>query len=194
MAIRTSLVALAVGGLCGACDPPPPPGELVGRYRIDGTVRADSCGPGLGARRTIAFTVEVREDDGTGYWLFGDREPRPGRLDDDGNFSFEQRGGWTLVEPRPDVGYGGCRVAQLETIDGRLGRLGAGADAGDDSALSGTNTIDVVPLQGDDCSPALGAQGGPFLALPCRVQYELSGTRVRVESSTPEFDADSGSR
>jgi hypothetical protein len=194
MGARISVIAVALGSLLGSCKLPPPPGELVGHFRIAGTMGADSCGPGLGANHSITFEVEMRDDEGTGYWLYGDRKPSPGTLDGEGNFVFQRRGGWTLIEPRPDLGYGGCRVAQLETIDGHVTRDASGADAGDSDALTGSNTIDVVPVQGDDCSKALAAQGGPFLALPCRVQYALSGTRIDVEETPSNLDADSGSR
>lgn len=184
---------MAAIGILGGCDTPPPPGELVGRYRVSGALEADSCGPGLGANRSIAFDVELREDDASGYWLFGDRAPSPGTLDDEGNFLFQQRGGWTLIDPRPELGYAGCHVTQLETIDGKIERDPLALTA-DDDALTGSNTIDVVPVRGDDCSPALASQGGPFFALPCRIEYEISGVWIGVEATLPDFDGDAGSR
>lgn len=175
---------------------PPPPGDLVGRYQITGTMDTDSCGPGFGANRSVRFDAELRRDDDTAFWIFGDLDPTTGTLDDNGAFLFQRQGGWTLVDAKPEIGYAGCRVGQLETIQGAVLRSAladdadAGAedagegDASDDEidieiaqpALTGRNTIDIVPLTGDDCSPALSTQGGPFLALPCRVAYQLTGT------------------
>ncbi len=184
------MAGLGVAILLGACETPPPPGELVGRYRITGTMATDSCGPGLGATRALTFTAELRDDEGVGYWLFGDQEATPGTLDSAGAFSFQQQGGWTLVNPVPERGYAGCRVAQVETIDGKIVIAGSAEDADVTIAdLSGAHTIDIVPLTGDDCSPALSTYGGPWLSLPCRVSYTLKGARLDVVDVTDDIDA-----
>lgn len=187
---RTWVMGLSVAILLSGCDAPPPPGELVGRYRIIGTIATDTCGPGLGANRSIAFTAELRDDSGVGYWLFGDRKPTPGTIDADGNFLFQQQGGWTLVNPVPERGYAGCRVAQVETIDGKIAMDTVDVETDEEiSDLSGANTIDVVPLAGDDCTPALAVQGGPWLALPCRLAYTLKGARLDVPDAVDDVDA-----
>lgn len=58
------------------------------------------------------------------------------------------------------------------------------ADAGPEPilfTLTGSQTTEITPLTGSDCTPAVAALGGPFLALPCRVEYVLSGEGVGVE-------------
>jgi len=185
MAPRMDFATLGCLSLAlAACDAPPPPGELVGQYKIVGSLASDTCGPGLGATQALSFDVQLRDDEGVGYWVFADREPAPGTLDATGKFSFEQRGGWTLVNPNPQLGYNGCRVAQIETIYGTVdlpqGDAGV-SDGGVSQALGGligSNTIDVIPIPGDDCTPALAAQGGPLTTLPCRVTYTITGTRL----------------
>lgn len=184
MRARESVTGLFVVGCLAACETPPPPGELVGRYSVTGTVESDSCGPGLGANRAVAFTAELRDDSGTGYWIFADLRPTPGSLDEDGSFFFQQQAAWTLVSPRPGSSYTGCRVTQVETIDGKIAR--DDSDAGVDNTAAGigltaSNTIDLVPLAGDDCSPGLATQGGPLMALPCRVEYQLVGVPLDAE-------------
>lgn len=37
---------------------------------------------------------------------------------------------------------------------------------------------EIEPIAGSDCSPALSVSGGAFLALPCRVEYVLSGDEI----------------
>jgi hypothetical protein len=46
--------------------------------------------------------------------------------------------------------------------------------------LTGSQTTEIVPLTGSDCLPAVAAHNGPFLSLPCRVAYVLSGTGVAI--------------
>ena len=51
--------------------------------------------------------------------------------------------------------------------------------------MSGSQITEIVPLAGADCTPAVTALGGPFLALPCRVEYVLTGSGV---STAPVVD------
>jgi hypothetical protein len=116
-----------------------------------------------------------------------------------------------VVEPDRFRGYVGCSVTQrdiftfvVETVD-----LGTGADAGVEDGdgedagvadastdeeseadagpeptlltLTGSQTTEIVPLAGSDCTPAVAALGGPFLSLPCRVEYVLSGEGVAID-------------
>ena len=46
--------------------------------------------------------------------------------------------------------------------------------------LTGSQTTEITPLAGSDCTPAVAALGGPFLSLPCRVEYVLSGEGVAI--------------
>jgi hypothetical protein len=36
--------------------------------------------------------------------------------------------------------------------------------------------IEVSVMPGSDCKKSLAANGGPFLALPCVAEYQLTGT------------------
>jgi hypothetical protein len=79
-----------------------------------------------------------------------------------------------------------CLLLVDERVSGRLlrdsrpaqdgdpeGARDAGADEEDD--LVGENSIDIRAAGGTDCDLVLEAQGGPFLELPCRAHYQLSG-------------------
>jgi hypothetical protein len=57
------------------------------------------------------------------------------------------------------------------------------ADAGIEPTLftlTGSQTTEIEPLAGSDCTPAVAALGGPFLSLPCRVEYVLTGEGVSI--------------
>jgi len=47
--------------------------------------------------------------------------------------------------------------------------------------MTGSQVTEIVPLTGSDCRPAVAALGGPFLSLPCRVEYVLTGDGLAVE-------------
>src|SRR5262245_50982632 len=85
-----TLAALVLATISG-CALPEPPGELVGAYRIEGTLTDNECGTdALPADDALTFDVEIREQDEHGLWLMrGAPPPRPGTLDDDGEFAFE---------------------------------------------------------------------------------------------------------
>lgn len=69
---------------------PKPPGELVGVYAIEGALTKNECGTeALPAADPLSFDVELRKQDGTGYWLQGMPPAWPGLLSEDGAFSFE---------------------------------------------------------------------------------------------------------
>jgi hypothetical protein len=115
-----------------------------------------------------------------------------------------------VLQPDRFRGYVGCSVTQrdvftfvVETVepgteadggvadggvqDGGVADGGvdeeSGADAGVEPTfltLSGSQTTEIVPLTGSDCTPAVAALGGPFLSLPCRVEYVLSGEGVAI--------------
>jgi hypothetical protein len=86
-----------------------------------------------------------------------------------------------------------CRLLIDESISGTMLRVsdedGAekssakagerGGDSGADdpgSDLIGENEISIRVGAGSGCNRVLSAQGGPFLALPCRAHYDLTGT------------------
>ena len=86
------------------------------------------------------------------------------------------------------TGTPGCTVAQIESIrvtarsesmDGGVPN-DLGTSTGDagvaNSAFRGTNVIEIIPTGGSNCLRAVAISGGPFLALPCRVEYDLSGS------------------
>jgi hypothetical protein len=95
-----------------------------------------------------------------------------------------------FLAPEPDieVNVAGCQMGIVESIDGALfrdsrgdGGIGApgAVESGDGEVfadLTATNMIEVSVMPGSDCKKSLAANGGPFLALPCVAEYQLTGT------------------
>ncbi|MEM7437480.1 MAG: hypothetical protein AAF436_20170, partial [Myxococcota bacterium] len=108
-------------------------------------------------------------------------------------YTFQVSQTWTVIEPDPRIGFAGCSVTQRdvfsflveETEDtstedqGKTedGTGGTGIDARA-MTLVGSQSTDIEPLVGSDCRPAVAAFGGAFLALPCRIEYVLTGNEI----------------
>ena len=53
-------------------------------------------------------------------------------------------------------------------------------------SLSGTNDVMWSASPGTSCSYITAGSGGPFLALPCGISYELSGTQEVPADPIPD--------
>ena len=126
-------------------------------------------------------------DDGTFQFEYGSEYTA---IEPGGSASTEPRNvaEFLAFESQPSAPTPGCRLRIQENISGRAiatSRPPAGGDAGQlptsdpgttGADLSAINRIEIVPMAGSDCRPALAVQGGPFHDLPCQAQYRLTGT------------------
>ena len=170
-----------------------PPGEPVGSFEATGLMVEQSCGAAIPAPDPLDLTFDLRaEAGGRAYWRRHGGQMFAG-VHKDGEYTFTVSQSWMVVEPDRFRGYVGCSVTQRDTftfvvdeVETRAEEEEAmlGADAGVEPALltlSGSQTTEIAPLSGADCTPAVAALGGPFLSLPCRVEYVLTGSGISVE-------------
>ena len=172
--------------ILGGCPPTAEPGEPIGIFSVEGRLQENACGSSaLPAQDPLRFQAELRATDRIAYWKMGRQYiagSREGR-----SFALMTSRSVTLIPPDRAQAITGCAVRQDETIRAELrdalgdGGVATGPDAGDADfsygSFGGTNTIEFVPVPGSDCRAALSANGGPWLALPCRVRYDLVGAR-----------------
>lgn len=168
-----------------------PPGEPVGAFDATGLMVEQSCGAAIPAPDPLDLTFELRaESGGRAYWRRQGGSMFAG-LYNDQEYTFTVSQSWMVIEPDRFRGFIGCSVTQKDTFTFIVEREDAigdeaesGADAGAQPALlslTGSQTTEIEPLAGADCTPAVAALGGPFLSLPCRVEYVLTGSGVAVE-------------
>jgi len=182
-----------------ACAQGGAPGTLVGKYAVRGVLTENTCGSGLSPVNPLTFDVQLRHDDGVGYWTQGKNAANTGTLQADGSFRFTTSQTQVVSQGSPqqnlqpsdfvrspdsnfDLAQGaGCALTVTETITGTLrrwnhleGAVVPAAESGDD--MSGSDTITVAPSSGSNCDATLAAYGGNFAALPCQVHYTLRGT------------------
>jgi hypothetical protein len=211
-----SKTLVVVGGvLLSACAGSSAPGTLVGKYEIRGVLVENTCGSsGLPAVNPLEFRVELREDDGLGYWAQTKSARNTGRISADGTFQFTVSQTQVLsdttsaktLEPGDfagattadfDLQRKTCAVSIVETIEGSLlrrqdssGRIVTSTSASSSSAgasdLVADDTIEVTPSAGSDCNSQLAALGGNYLVLPCQATYQLRGA---LDTSTATEEA-----
>jgi hypothetical protein len=169
-----------------------PPGEHVGSFEAQGLMVEQSCGEAVPAPDPLDLSFELRsEAAGRAYLQQAGGSLFAGVVRNGGEYSFQVSQSWTVIEPNPFLGYVGCSVTQrdefafvVEESTEDTGDDAAEADAGvapTTMTLTGSQTTSIEPVTGSDCTPAVTAGGGPFLSLPCRVEYVLTGTGTAVE-------------
>lgn len=168
------------------------PGEPVGMFEATGLMVEQSCGPVIPSPDPLDLTFDLRlEEGGRAYWRRQGGSTFAG-LYKDNEFTFTVSQSWMVIEPDRFRGYVGCSVTQRDTFSFIVEDLETSeedeeesvADAGVEPTLltlSGAQMTEIIPLSGADCTPAVAALGGPFLSLPCRVEYVLTGSGIAVE-------------
>ena len=194
MHMRGASLLILMGCLLGlplsGCPPVDPSGEVVGTYDVNGSLVVNSCGStAFNAVDPLSFVVEVRsEDHGPAYWRRPNAAIVNGSHTGD-DYRFRTEVPVQLYGPDIETQTPGCTLAQIETIrvtaksdslDGGVPN-DQGTSAGDagvpaSSAFRGTSVIELAPTAGSNCLRAVAISGGPFLTLPCRVEYDLSGS------------------
>jgi hypothetical protein len=206
---RTALFAAAASAIFVAaygCTPGGThPGTLVGTYAIRGVLAENTCGQtGFPTANPLSYDVELREDDGLGYWMPSKQSQNTGSFNSAGAFHFTESQtevlSMGLANPNPspsdfvtqgpdfDIQQKTCAVTIDETIDGSVLRRDAadggmvvavaaadGGSASQDTDLVGEDLIVVTPSSGSDCNMDLTAFGGAYLTLPCDARYEMTG-------------------
>jgi hypothetical protein len=164
------------------------PGEEVGTYRVQMTLRENTCGAqAVHVQEGHSYKVQLRRDETGGYWRIMGQQPLSGEYEA-GQFAFTFSS--AVAQSAPDASSF-CQLLQSERLSGRVSLVGlgdAGVDAGGattstdagalpEGGLSGDHVFAISAAPGTDCSEAL-APRGPFQQLPCTVRYALSGAET----------------
>ncbi len=158
--------------LCLACLPEDPPGESLGSYQWTGDLMENSCGfEAFTAIDPFVFRSELREEGDRVFWRQTTGQTIEG-VAEEGGYAFQYQS-QVLLYDAIEGERGACAVTQIERINVEpTQETDEGTPVHD--AL-GTSEVVLSPIPGSDCSLALLTFGGPFLELPCRVEYELTG-------------------
>ncbi len=183
-----------------------PPGQPIGTFNAVGFMVEQSCGAAIPAPDPLDLDFELRSEfNGRAYWRRLGGSMFAG-VERDAEYTFQVSQSWMVIEPDRFRGFVGCSVTQrdiftflVETVEVDIETDGGVADGGVEDGgvadggaedagpapilltLTGSQTTEITPLTGSDCTPAVAALGGPFLSLPCRVEYVLTGEGIGVE-------------
>ena len=181
-------VGFMVEQSCGAAVPAPDPLELDFELRSESNGRAYWRRSGgamfAGVEKEGEFTFQVSQS-----WMVVEPDRFRGFI----GCSVTQRDVFTFVvetldiETEADGGVADGGVDDGGVEDGDVEDSGTEQEPEADASieptlltLTGSQTTEIVPLTGSDCTPAVAALGGPFLSLPCRVEYVLSGDGIAI--------------
>ena len=150
------------------------PGEPIGRFAIRGALDRDECKAAvLAVVDPWEFELRLSRSVNDLYWLNG-REAIAGDIAaDDRSFKFDTHVDVQIVPPRN--GRGGCTLTRRDRAEGELSPSASSA-----SELAGSMSFIYEPRAGSECSEIIGVPGG-FDRLPCRVDFDLQGTRSDEE-------------
>jgi hypothetical protein len=197
---------LSIGACWGGDDEQP--GQPVGVFEATGLMVEQSCGAAIPASDPLDLDFQLRnEDGGRAYWQSPGGPVFAGVQNGD-EFTFTTTRSWMVIEPDRFQGYVGCSVTQRDTFTFVVEEVATEGDASLDAApadgettvapalytMSGSQTTNIVPINGSDCTPAVAALGGPFLALPCRVEYVLTGSGISTAPPQTETEPESEER
>ena len=198
--MRWSLLALLLTSGCWSQGGEELPGEPIGTFEAVGLMVEQSCGAAIPAPDPLELKFDLRsESNGRAYWRLWGGATFAG-VENDGQYTFQISQSWVVIEPDRFRGYPGCSVTQRDVFEFEVdvpeapteADAGVAADAGSQEGsdagvdpfsvtLTGSQITEIMPLSGADCTPAVAAMGGPFLSLPCRVEYVLTGNGVATE-------------
>lgn len=200
-------VLLATSALDGCTlveEPETPP--TIATFQIDATLYANGCGYGalqLPSYQQLVGTLGGYAGELAQWTWAGQSRAAAGTASSTGTYTFSSLSQFNdIIAPDPSIDYPGCSIQRRDEltvtirpvplrpedagsgdasiVDGGADDAGmdGGADGGVTSyTLTGTLVTDVVPTAGSDCTPLLGANGGPWLAIPCQARIDLAGTQ-----------------
>lgn len=172
-----SMIASASVGCTGK--DPFNPGTKLGTFHVSAKLSKTTCGA---APDPWEFDVRLNYDGSTLYWIQGG-VPIQGPIDTNARTEMTTEILQEIRAADSNTRRAACSVSRTD----RLVVMLSGADSKPTSepaalaTFAGSLGYTFAPTEGSDCTDQLAPSGGDFDALPCEMQYELSGTRT----STP---------
>lgn len=176
-AALAAAASLAVLG-CSGKDPYKP-GESVGTFHVSAALTSSTCGA---VPNPWEFDVRLRYEEGTLYWVQGGA-PVSGLADANARVILRSGLTDTVREADPRRNLAACTIVREDTLDVVLSDA-AKAPARDlalATSFAGTIAYGFTPAEGADCTDQLASAGegtDGFAALPCVVQYSLTGVKT----------------
>jgi hypothetical protein len=175
----TSLPWLLVPFLSlGACvtSSPSLPGTALGDYSVVGTLGANTCGSGIGARNPWDFTASLAKDGSTLYLENQDGSDEvSGTLDATDDTSATLVSAVTANVDGSNASADPCYLTLATSFELKLDS--ATAPSSFTGKASYTYSVATSIASTTNCTSQLSSAGGKYATLPCTVEYSLKATR-----------------
>lgn len=168
-----TLLAAVTASACSGKDPYSP-GTKLGTFHVSARLAHTSCGP---TPDPWEFDVRFNHDGGTLYWIQTDAPPIEGRVDASATSRLESELTATVRPADAKAKREACVITRSDVLTVTLADASAQrtSDPSRLQSFTGTLVYAFAPTGGSDCSDQVTTAGGDFAALPCSVQYAVSG-------------------
>jgi hypothetical protein len=171
----------AAGVAClGACGTDPyAPGTQLGTFHVKAELVTNGCGATLAPPNPWEFDVKLGRDPGKLYWIQGD-VPVSGTLAPNAHATLTASTSQTVSGG--DAGGPTCVLARNDAVTAIL--FTDPTNASEVSGFTGTLTYAFSEAAGSTgCATQLEDNGGALAALPCSLEYAMSGTRTALPNA-----------
>ena len=162
----------------GACvaSPSSLPGTALGDYSVVGTLGANTCGSGIGARNPWDFTASLSKDGSTLYLENQDGSDEvSGTVDAADDTSATLVSAVTANVSATNASAGPCNLTLSTSFELKLDSVTAPSSF--TGKASYTYSVATSISSTTDCTGQLSSAGGKYATLPCTVEYTLKATR-----------------
>ncbi len=161
---------------------PHDPGAGIGVYALSATAdTTSSCAEVIAsAPKPWTFSVTMRRDKTTGYWMSG-ADPLVGTIDDLGNITFSNSTPTLVHDVEKAKGVGACTIVRTDDFAGKF--AGAPDSVTGKQTFTGTLTYSYSVQAGSDCRDVVGQANADnptpiFAVMPCQARFAVTATRT----------------
>lgn len=158
---------------CGGKDPYNP-GTKLGTFHVSAKLTSSTCGK---PPNPWEFDVRLNHDGSMLYWIQGGA-PIQGSISAAAKSELEAKTVYDLRAADEKKKLAVCSVSRSDRLSVTLNGADAKPvlDPSQTAGFSGGLSYSFSPTDGSDCTDQLSDVGGGFDALPCQVDYDLTGT------------------
>lgn len=179
MSRQTIFISLSLTFTACVTDSSTLPGDSLGSYSVEGTLKENTCGSDVGAEDSWDFGVDMSLDDDTLYLDPTDdsdgSQMVSGDVDSDDGTTATLTDVVTTNIKDASGAAGTCNLTLSTTYEVELND--ASASKSFEGTVTYTYSAATSVSSNTDCTNQLSSEGGKFDTLPCTVEYELKGTR-----------------
>ncbi len=175
------------------------PGEPLGTFALAAAVDDTSTCAELAASapRPWDFSVQLRHDGTTAYWITGSGPISGSLTKSTGAFAFSTTSNVAIHDAIPAKGLGACTIIRTDDFSGSF--VGDPTTTAGGATLTGTLRYGYVVSPGSDCRDLVDGgltstdplaaydpnpqpvSHGAFTSLPCFVRFDVTGTRSATQ-------------